>query len=75
MRGLLATWGSPAFCSNQNLFRMQKEDNDFFFPVIYLWLCCVFVFVAMHRFSCPEACEIFLDQESNPCPLHWQADS
>ena len=25
--------------------------------------------------SCPTACGIFLDQGSNPCPLHWQADS
>ena len=65
----------PTFCSNQNLFRMQKEDNGFFSPqlLIYLWLCRIFI--AMHRFSCPKACEIFLDQESNPCPLHWQADS
>ena len=41
MRGLLTTWRSPAFCSKQNLFQMQKEDNDFFPPqlLIYLWLC------------------------------------
>ena len=26
-------------------------------------------------FSYPAACGIFLDQGSNPCPLHWQADS
>ena len=25
--------------------------------------------------SCPMACRIFQDQESNPSPLHWQADS
>ena len=25
--------------------------------------------------SCPAACGIFPDQGSNPCPLHWQADS
>ena len=25
--------------------------------------------------SCFVACGIFLDQGSNPCPLHWQADS
>ena len=25
--------------------------------------------------SCSEACEIFSDQGSNPCLLHWQADS
>ena len=38
MRGLLATWGSSAFCSNRNLFRMQKEDNDFFFFPSYLFM-------------------------------------
>ena len=25
--------------------------------------------------SCSEACRIFLDQGSNPCPLHWQVNS
>ena len=25
--------------------------------------------------SCPETCGIFLDQELNPCLLHWQDDS
>ena len=25
--------------------------------------------------SCSAACGIFPDQVSNPCPLHWQADS
>ena len=25
--------------------------------------------------SCPMACGIFLDQGSNPCPLHWQVNS
>ena len=28
-----------------------------------------------HRLSCSVACGIFLDQGSNPCSLHWQADS
>ena len=27
------------------------------------------------RASCFAACGIFPDQGSNPCPLHWQADS
>ena len=31
--------------------------------------------VVAHRLSCPVACGIFLDQRSNPCSLHWQADS
>ena len=28
-----------------------------------------------HGLSCSMACGIFPDRESNPCPLHWQADS
>ena len=31
--------------------------------------------VVEHRPSCSVACGIFPDQGSNPCPLHWQADS
>ena len=31
--------------------------------------------VVVHRLSCPVACEIFPDQGSNPCSLHWRADS
>ena len=31
--------------------------------------------VKRHEFSCSEACGIFPEQGSNPCPLHWQSDS
>ena len=31
--------------------------------------------IVAHRLSCSVACGIFPDQGSNPCPLHWQADS
>ena len=31
--------------------------------------------VVAHGLSCSVACGIFPDQSSNPCPLHWQADS
>ena len=31
--------------------------------------------VVAHRPSCSVACGIFPDQGSNPCSLHWQADS
>ena len=31
--------------------------------------------VVAHGLSCSMACGIFLDQGSNPCSLHWQADS
>ena len=29
----------------------------------------------VHGLSVPVACEIFLDQGSNQCALHWQVDS
>ena len=31
--------------------------------------------VVAHGPSCFAACGIFPDQGTNPCPLHWQADS
>ena len=31
--------------------------------------------VVAHGLSCSTACGILPDQGSNPCPLHWQADS
>ena len=31
--------------------------------------------VVAHGSSCSAACGILPDQASNPCPLHWQADS
>ena len=37
-------------------------------------LCCTDSVRMVHLLSCSKACEIFLDQGSNPCLLHWQAD-
>ena len=31
--------------------------------------------VVAHGLSCSMALGIFQDQRSNPCPLHWQAES
>ena len=31
--------------------------------------------VVVHGLSCSAACGILPGQGSNPCPLHWQADS
>ena len=31
--------------------------------------------VVAHGLSCSAACGILPDQGSNPCPLHWQAES
>ena len=36
---------------------------------------CASSVVVAHGLSCSAACGIFPDQGSNPCPLHWQADS
>ena len=33
------------------------------------------LYTVVHRLSCSKACGIFPDQGSNPCLLHWQADS
>ena len=33
------------------------------------------IVVAHRLISCSSACGIFPDEGSNPCPLHWQADS
>ena len=33
------------------------------------------IVIVAHGPSCSAACGIFPDQGSNPCPLHWQADS
>ena len=31
--------------------------------------------VVVRGLSCPTACEIFPEEGSNLCPLHWQVDS
>ena len=36
---------------------------------------CAGLVIVAHGPSCSVACGIFPDQGSNPCPLHWQADS
>ena len=41
--------------------------------------CCALAFYSCSEWGaalcCSAACGIFPDQGSNPCPLHWQADS
>ena len=36
---------------------------------------CTASVIVAHGPSCSAACGIVPDQSSNPCPLHWQADS
>ena len=46
-----------------------------FFPLLFLKDLLKFTAVVVHGLSSPETCGIFPNQGSNPCPLHWQADS
>ena len=39
------------------------------------WLQSTGWIVVAHRLSSSTTCGIFLDQESNPCLLHWKVDS
>ena len=65
---------------HRNTFYFLKIFFKYYFSFLF-WLC--WVFAAAHRLSlsaghglsCSTACEIFPDQGSNPCPLHWRADS
>ena len=81
---LLSAWG---LCCFMLAFSSCSEWGQLFMDVCGL-LTVLASRVAEHRpqgtwvsvavmpgFSCPAACEIFPDQELNPCPLHWEADS
>ena len=41
----------------------------------FWWLLLAEQGLQVHRLSCSAACEVFPEQGSNPCSLHWQADS
>ena len=68
-------WVAIPFSRGSSLLRDQtrspalQADSLLFEPAEKLSV------VVVHRLSCSAACEIFPDQELNPCPLHWQADS
>ena len=44
-------------------------------PIIHNYLCDFHFERQAEPSTYTMACEVFLDQGSNPCPLHWQADS
>ena len=50
-------------------------EQGLLFTVMDGLLIAVASLVVAHGFSCPVACGFLPDQESNSCPLHWQADS
>ena len=68
-------WVAIPFSRGSSLLRDQtrspalQADSLLFEPAEKLSV------VVVHRLSCSAACEIFPDQELNPCPLHWQVDS
>ena len=59
----------PSIC--QVFFLKYKFIYFIYLFLAALGLCCC----ARAFSSCSTACGIFLDQGSNPCPLHWQVDS
>ena len=58
-------------CSLSHVDKLKLSRFFFFFKKnIYL-----LIYLVAHGLSCSAACGIFPDQGSNPCALHWQADS
>ena len=62
--GLHCSAGTSARCYEQGLLLLQSMSSRV-----------VGSGVVAHRLSCSTVYGIFQDQGSNPCPLHWQADS
>ena len=60
-------------CGAQGMFRLQQLGH-LGSVVVAPGLSTGSVIVA-HKLSCSAACGIFPDQGSNPCLLHWQANS
>ena len=63
-------------------FSLVAASGGYSLVVVGGLLIAVVSLVAVHgsvdvatRFRCPMAHGIFLDQGSNPSPLHWQVDS
>ena len=55
----------------QGLLLLQRTGSRYTgFSIAARGLSCL-----VHGVTCHMAWGIFLDQGSNPCPLHWQADS
>ena len=64
---------SSLSCSMQDL---SLQPTGFSLVRCRLSSCGVGSVVAAHGLSCPTACGILVPlQGSNPCPLHWKADS
>ena len=77
MAGLGLRWCTRAFSSCREwglLFVAGPEARLKRLSSSSSWSMQISVVVA-HELSCSAACGIFLDQGSNPCPLHWQAFS
>ena len=72
-------------------FSSCSEQRLLFGSILFLWCvgcslgclvllqslgsrACGLLVVVAYRLGCPTACRI-LEQESNPCPLHWHAQS
>ena len=54
---------------------LVAADGGYSLVVVLRFLVVSAPLVVAHGLSSPAARGIFLDQRSNPCPPHWQADS
>ena len=64
-----------AFLAAHGLSLIATSGGYTLWWVVHRLLIAVVSLVVVHRLSCPAACGIFLDQETNPCPQHRQVDS
>ena len=55
-------------------FSLLTESGGYWLAVVHgpLLLQSTDFIVVVLALDCSEACAIFMDQESNPCLLHWQ---
>ena len=70
--GFFSSWGEQRLLSGCGAWISHCSGVS----CCWAWaLGCMDSVVVAHRLSCSAACGILLDQGSNLCLLHWQADS
>ena len=68
----LCSWGKQGLLSRYSVWASHCGGVS----CCRAWVPCAWAsVVVVPRLDCPKACGLFLDQGSNPCPLHWQVDS
>ena len=73
----VSVWGLSPVAASGGHSSLRCEGLSLSLPLLFqsTGSRCSGSVVVAHGPSCSTACGIFPDQGSNPCPLHWQADS